>query len=155
MAKLTTGDRAPAFGLKDQDGELVRLSHFRGQRVLLYFYPKADTSGCTAQACSVRDSAAELKAAGVVPLGVSPDPPDKQARFDGKYSLGFRLLSDPEHKAAEAYGVWAEKSMYGRKYFGIVRSSFLIDARGKVIEAWYKVKPADTVPKALAAIEGD
>ncbi len=120
--------------------------------MLVYFYPKADTPGCTTQSCGLRDIAGDI--GDTVVLGISPDAPAKLAKFDEKYGLGFTLLSDPEHVTAEAYGVWGEKSMYGKKYFGIVRSAFLIDEKGKVSDAWPKVSPKDTptkpAPKALA-----
>ena len=148
--KLGPGDRAPTFDLLGQDGTKVKLSSFRGHPVLVYFYPKADTPGCTTQACGLRDISDRLGDAAV--LGISPDQPDKQAAFDRKYSLGFPLLSDPEHKVAEAYGVWGERSLYGRKFMGIVRSAFLVDAQGKIAEAWYKISPADTPKKLLAAL---
>ena len=141
MAQLSPGDKAPAFALLDQQGDKVSLSSFK-RAVLVYFYPKADTPGCTTQACGLRDVAPEV--GDVVIVGISPDPPEKQARFDQKYQLGFPLLSDPDHAVADAYGVWGERSMYGRKYMGIVRSAFLVDAKGKVAEAWYKISPKDT-----------
>jgi peroxiredoxin Q/BCP len=153
IVKLKVGDVAPGFELSNQDGKMVKLSDFVGKKILLYFYPKADMPSCTTQACSVRDSAEPLKDLGVVALGISPDEPDAQKKFDEKYSLGFTLLSDSHHKTAEAYGVWGEKSMYVKKYMGIICSSFLIDENGKIIEAWYKVSPADTVPNALAVIQ--
>lgn len=153
MAELGRSDAAPDFDLFDQNGENVKLSDYSGKKVLLYFYPRADTPGCTKQACSVRDNMATLKSLGITVLGISPDTPSKQKKFDEKYGLGFPLLSDPDHKAAEAYGVWTEKSMYGKKLFGIVRSSFLIDGDGMVIDRWYKVKPLDTVEKATAALK--
>ena len=152
MPRLAHGDKAPAFTLPDQDGKSVKLSDFKGRKVLLYFYPKADTPGCTAQSCSVRDSRKELTALGVAALGISPDTPQAQKQFDGKYTLGFPLLADTEHAVAEAYGVWGKKSMYGKTYYGIVRSSFLIDEKGKIAGAWYKVSPAGTVPEAIAAL---
>lgn len=153
MAVLGRGDAVPDFDLLDQNGENVKLSGYSGKKVLLYFYPRADTPGCTKQACSVRDNMAILKSLGITVLGISPDTPSKQKKFDEKYGLGFPLLSDPDHKAAEAYGVWGEKSMYGKKLFGIVRSSFLIDGDGTVIDRWYKVKPLDTVEKATVALK--
>jgi peroxiredoxin Q/BCP len=152
MPTLTPGDKAPAFTLLDQDGEKVKLSDFKGRKVLVYFYPKADTSGCTTQACGLRDAAPEI--GDTVVLGVSPDEPAKQKRFDDKYGLGFQLLSDPEHTVAEAYGTWGEKSMYGRKYFGIIRSAFLIDEKGRIEAAWYKVSPKDTPSKLKQALAG-
>lgn len=154
MTKLAPGDPAPDFALPDQSGNTVKLSDFHGQQLLIYFYPKADTAGCTKQSCAVRDALPELGEIGVAALGISPDLPAKQGKFDKKYTLGFPLLSDPEHEVADAYGVWGEKSMYGKKYMGIIRSSFLIDKDGRVQQAWYKVSPGDTVPNALAAISG-
>lgn len=154
MPQLKPGDKAPAFSLEDQDGKAVKLSDFKGKTVLLYFYPKAGTPGCTKQSCSVRDARKDLSRRGVVVLGVSPDAPAAQKKFDGKYGLGFPLLADTEHAVAEAYGVWGKKSMYGKTYFGIVRTAFLIDAKGKVVDAWYKVSPDDTVPGAFAALGG-
>ena len=152
MAKLEVGDRAPAFTLVDQSGAKVALTALKGQPVVLYFYPKADTPGCTTQSCDVRDHRKDLAKLGAAVFGISPDTPAKQAKFDEKYSLGFPLLSDTEHVVAEKYGVWAEKSMYGRKYMGIVRSAFVIDAQGKIAGAFYKVSPKDTVPKVTAAL---
>lgn len=152
MTRLKPGDAAPTFALPDQEGRTVSLADFQGQKLLLYFYPKADTPGCTRQACSIRDARAELTAAGVAALGISPDKPQSQKKFHQKYGLGFPLLSDPEHQAARAYGAWGEKSRYGKKTEGIVRSSFLIDEEGKLIGAWYQVKPEDTVPLALKAL---
>ena len=152
MAQLKVGDKAPAFALEDQQGRTVKLSDFNGRKLLVYFYPKANTPGCTAQSCSVRDARAGFSKKGVAVIGVSPDKPSAQAKFDEKFGLGFPLLADTEHAMAEAYGVWGEKSMYGKKYFGIVRSSFLIDEKGKIAGAWYKVSPADTVPSALSAL---
>jgi peroxiredoxin Q/BCP len=148
MAKLKVGDEAPSFSLEDQNGRIVSLAQFRGTKLLLYFYPKADTPGCTKQACSVRDSAESLQQAGAAPVGISPDRPDQQKKFDDKYDLRFPLLSDPDHKVAEAYGAWGKKSMYGKSYEGVLRSSFLIDEHGKVLQVVYGVKPEDTVPKA-------
>lgn len=146
MPRLKTGDKAPQFALKDQEGKTVRLADYRGRKLLLYFYPRADTPGCTRQACSIRDSAPALAAAGLAAVGISPDEPGAQSKFDRKFGLGFPLLSDPDHAAAEAYGAWGEKSM------GIIRSSFLVDENGKIAAAWYKVSPEDTVPNALAAL---
>jgi len=151
---LKVGDKAPAFTLEDQNGKKVKLSDFKGQRVVLYFYPKADTPGCTTQACSLRDNAKPLTKAKAVVIGISPDKPPALKKFDDKYGLGFTLLSDPDHTVAEAYDVWTEKSMYGRKYMGILRSSFVIDDKGKIAAAEYKVSPKDTAPKALATLAG-
>jgi peroxiredoxin Q/BCP len=153
MAQLKAGDTAPNFNLKDQNGKAVELSDFKGKRLLLYFYPKAGTSGCTKQACSVRDADADLSRLSVAAVGISPDSPDQQKKFDHKNGLGFPLLSDLDHAVADAYGAWGEKSMYGKKYEGVIRSAFLIDEKGKIVEAWYKVKPLDTVPKVLEALK--
>ena len=148
MAHLKIGDPAPDFALADQEGNTVKLSDFKGKKLLLYFYPKANTPGCTKQACQIRDARIELVELGVDAVGISPDKPGAQKKFDGKYSLGFPLLSDVDHAAAQAYGAWGEKTMYGKTSMGIIRSSFLLDENGKIIGAWYKVKPEDTVPKA-------
>jgi thioredoxin-dependent peroxiredoxin len=151
MAQLSTGDKAPAFALEDQHGNKVRLSSFKGRRVLVFFYPKANTPGCTSQACGLRDVADQVGDTAIV--GISPDPPAKQASFDEKYSLGYPLLADTDHAVADAFGVWGEKKLYGKTYMGIVRSAFLIDAKGKVEQAWYKISPKDTPKKLLAALE--
>lgn len=153
MAILKTGDKAPDFSLVDQNGKKTALKGFTGKKLLVYFYPKALTSGCTTQAQAVRDALADLAASGVAVVGISPDEPRTQKKFDDKHSLGFPLLSDSDHSVAEAYGVWGEKSMYGKKYMGIIRSAFLIDEKGSVMKAWYKVSPKDTVPKARAELE--
>jgi peroxiredoxin Q/BCP len=144
------GDRAPAFNLNDQTGAKLRLSSFKGRKVLVYFYPKADTPGCTTQSCELRDIAGDIGDTAIV--GISPDQPEKLAKFDEKYSLGFTLLSDPDHEVAEKYGVWGEKVNYGRKYMGIIRSAFLIDEKGKVSHAWPKISPKDTPKKLLKAL---
>ena len=154
MSQLEVGDRAPAFTLLDQAGEKVKLSDYKGRKVIVYFYPKADTPGCTTQSCELRDHRKELTKLGADVLGISPDAPAKQAKFDTKYKLGFPLLADEEHVVAEKFGVWAEKSMYGRKYMGIVRSAFVIDEKGKIAGAFYKVSPKDTVPKCREVLSG-
>jgi peroxiredoxin Q/BCP len=118
----------------------------------LYFYPKADTPGCTTQSCAVRDARQDMKKLSVDVLGLSPDAPEDQKKFDKKYSLGFPLLADTDHAAAEAYGVWGEKTNYGKTYMGIKRSSFLVDEKGMLLRVWYNVKPEDTVPKAKEAL---
>jgi thioredoxin-dependent peroxiredoxin len=149
-AVLKAGDKAPAFRLSDQSSKTVKLSDFKGRRVLVYFYPKADTPGCTTQACELRDASDRIGDTAV--LGISPDPPNRQAKFDAKYGLGFPLLSDEDHAVAEAYDVWGEKKNYGRTYMGIIRSAFLVDGKGKVAEAWYKVSPKDTAANLLKAL---
>lgn len=154
MAQLRAGAAAPAFSLIDQDGNTVSLGEFTGKKLLLYFYPKADTPGCTAQACSIRDEMPSLSGLGIAAIGISPDKPEKLKDFKDKYDLNFPLLSDPEHKTAAAYGTWGMKSMYGKEYQGIIRSSFLLDEEGKVMQAWYKVSPKDTVPFAKGALAG-
>ena len=149
---LKPGDKAPAFTLLDQSGAKVKLSDFKGRKVLVYFYPKADTPGCTQQACGLRDAISGGQVGDTAVIGISPDAPGKQQKFDTKYSIGFPLLADEDHAVADAYGVWGEKSMYGKKYFGIVRSAFLIDEKGKIAEAWYKVSPKDTVGNLLKSL---
>ena len=153
MALLQVGDKAPEFELLDQNNNKVSLSNYSGQKLLIYFYPKADTPGCTTQSCSVRDAAEDLSSLNMSAVGISPDQPDKQLKFDEKFNLGFPLLSDPDHEMAEAYGAWGEKKNYGKTYMGIIRSSFLVDEEGKIAQAAYGVKPGDTVPKAKAAVE--
>jgi peroxiredoxin Q/BCP len=149
------GDQAPDFTLPDQAGNPVSLSGLRGRNVVLYFYPKADTPGCTTQACGVRDHQADYEQADAVVLGVSPDPPKKIAKFDEKYGLGFPLLADEEHKVAEDYGVWVEKSMYGRTYMGMERSTFVIGPDGVIQDVFRKVKPAEHDERVLAALAAD
>ncbi len=154
MTTLSAGDDAPAFALPDQHGNIVRLEDFRGRNVLVYFYPKADTSGCTTQSCDVRDHLPDFKRLGTDAVGISPDEPKAQLAFDEKFSLGFPLLCDPDHAVAEAWGTWGEKINYGKTYMGIIRSSFLVGEHGRIEQAWYKVRPAETVPKAIAVLEG-
>src|SRR5438552_2627097 len=134
------GDMAPDFTLPADDGTSVTLSKMRGQKVLIYFYPRDDTPGCTTQACDLRDRMPELKAEGAVVLGISPDSVKSHQKFKKKFELNFPLLADEDHKVAEAYGVWREKNNYGIKSLGIVRSSFLIDEKGRIAEEWVKVK---------------
>ena len=148
---LTPGRTAPAISLPDQHGNTVTLRAYRGRRVLIFFYPKANTPGCTQQACGLRDVAAEVGDTAII--GISPDKPTAQAKFDDKYGLGFPLLADTEHAVAETYGVWKEKSLYGKKYMGIERSAFLIGADGKIEQAWYKISPKDTPLKLLEALQ--
>jgi thioredoxin-dependent peroxiredoxin len=151
---IEPGDDAIDFELPDQDGRAVKLSDLRGQPVVVYFYPKAATPGCTVQACGVRDHQADYVKTGTTILGISPDPVAKVKKFHDKEGLNFALLADEGHHVADAYGVWIEKSMYGKKYFGNERTTFVIDANGKVAEVLRKVKPAEhdeLVLKALAA----
>jgi peroxiredoxin Q/BCP len=149
-----TGDLAPDFTLRDQRDEQVSLSSFRGKTVVLYFYPKADTPGCTTQACGVRDRRADYEHAGAVVLGVSPDPVKKVRAFDDKYGLAFPLLADADHSVAEAYGVWAEKSRYGRKYMGVERTTFVIGPDGVIQQVFRRVKPAQHDDLVLGAMAG-
>lgn len=148
--QLRPGDRAPAFTLPDQSGGKVRLSSFKGRKVLVFFYPKALTSGCTAQACGLRDVASRIGK--TVILGISPDEPPQQKKFDEKHGLGYPLLSDPDHIVADKYGVWGEKKLYGRTYQGIIRSAFLVDEKGRIEEAWYKISPKDTPTRLVGAL---
>ena len=149
---LTPGSAAPAFTLLDQHGDPVDLASYRGRRVLVFFYPKANTPGCTQQACGLRDVVTQVGDTAI--LGISPDKPAAQQKFDEKYSLGYPLLSDTDHAVAEAYGVWAEKKNYGKTYMGIVRSAFLVGADGTLEQVWYKISPKDTPVKLLAALQG-
>jgi len=147
---LTVGSAVPDFVLTNQHEEVVDLATHRGQRVLIFFYPKASTPGCTQQACGLRDIASSV--AGTVIVGISPDKPAAQKKFDDKYALGYELLADTEHTVAEAFGVWQEKVNYAKRYMGIVRSAFLIDPKGVVEQAWYKISPSDTPTKLLEAV---
>jgi peroxiredoxin Q/BCP len=149
---LKPGDPAPDFTLSDQNGDPVSLSALRGKTVVVYFYPKADTPGCTTQACGVRDHRSDYQQAGAVVLGVSPDPVKAVGKFDQKYGLGFPLLADQDHEVAERYGVWVEKSMYGRKYMGNERTTFVISPDGTIKDILRKVKPAEHDELVLAAI---
>jgi peroxiredoxin Q/BCP len=152
---IAEGEAAPDFTLPDQEGSEVTLSEMRGQTVVLYFYPRADTPGCTIQACGVRDRRADYEKAGARVLGVSPDPVDAVAKFAGKFDLDFTLLADTDHAVAEAYGAWGEKSMYGKKYMGVQRATFLIDPEGKVAKVFPKVSPRthdDVVLDSLAEL---
>lgn len=149
---LEPGITAPDFTLSDQNGDPVTLSDLRGQPVILYFYPKADTPGCTTQACGVRDHRADYEKWGARVLGVSPDPVAPIAKFARKQDLNFTLLSDPEHKVAEDYGVWVEKSMYGRTYYGNERTTFVIGSDGVITHVFRKVKPAEHDELVLSAL---
>ncbi len=151
---IEQGEQAPDFELSDQDGKTVRLSALRGRPVVLYFYPKADTPGCTTQACGVRDHRSDYDTAGATVLGVSPDPVKAVKSFADKYDLGFTLLADPDHAVCDAYGVWVEKSMYGRTYWGNSRTTFLIDGDGVVRHVIPKVTPKTHDDEVLAAIVG-
>ena len=151
---LQTGDPAPDFSLSDQDGAAHTLADYRGRKLLIYFYPRADTPGCTRQSCAVRDARSELEGHGVAAVGISPDTPSAQKKFDAKFELGFPLLADADHQVAEAYGVWGERKRYGRTYMGINRSSFLVDEAGSLAAVWYGVKPEATVPNVLAQVGG-
>ena len=149
---IKAGRRAPAFTLKDHDGNIVKLAELKGKPVVLYFYPKADTPGCTTQACGVRDHADDYKKAGAVVLGVSPDEPEKLAKFREKFGLNFTLLADPDHKIAKKYGTWVAKSMYGRKFMGVQRATFIIGPDGKVAQVLPKVSPKTHDDQVLAAL---
>ena len=152
MATLQVGDKAPLFTLLDQHGEKVRFTSFKGRPVVVYFYPKADTPGCTTQSCALRDAEPDLAELDAVVIGISPDAPAKLATFDEKYSLGFTLLADEDHAVAEAGGVWGEKTLYGRKYMGIIRSAFVVDAKGRLAGVFPKISPKDTVPKTAKVL---
>lgn len=149
---VEVGEMAPDFVLRSDSGEEIRLSDYRGQRVVLYFYPKADTPGCTKQACAIRDAYPRIEAGGAVVLGISPDEPPALVKFREKYELPFTLLSDPDHQVAEAYGAWGEKSMYGKTYWGIVRSHFVVDVEGRLTDAELKVQPLTTADLALKIV---
>jgi peroxiredoxin Q/BCP len=150
--QLEPGSAAPDFSLQADDGATVTADSLKGGRVVLYFYPKDDTPGCTTQACSLRDAQADFDRVGATVLGVSPDSVDSHAKFRDKYALGFRLLSDPDHAVAEAFGAWGEKKNYGKTSMGIIRSAFVIDETGTIVLAKYNVKPDATAPGALAAL---
>ena len=152
MSELKAGDAAPDFETVKENGDPVSLKDLRGKRVVLYFYPKDNTSGCTAQACAFRDSFPQIEDANAVVLGVSPDSAKSHQNFKSKFELPFPLLIDQDHAIAEKYDVWREKSMYGRKYMGILRSHFVIDEQGKLIDVQYNVKAPESAPKALAAL---
>jgi len=147
---LTPGDIAPTAALEDQDGNAFDWSRLKGRRSLIFFYPKASTPGCTQQACGLRDVAGEVGDTQII--GVSPDKPTAQKKFADKYSLPYPLLADVDHQLAEAFAVWKQKSMYGRTYMGIERSAFLVDAKGRIEKAWYKISPKDTPLKLLEAL---
>jgi peroxiredoxin Q/BCP len=153
MALLSVGDKAPAFSTKDQDGKTVKLSDFKGRKAVLYFYPKDDTPGCTKEACSFRDAWSQLKRRQVAVLGVSVDDEKSHRKFADKFSLPFTLLADTDKSIVKAYGAWGEKNMYGRKYMGTRRVTYLIDEKGKVAAVWPKVKPEGHAEEILAAVD--
>lgn len=150
---VEVGDKAPDFELVSDKGERVSLADFAGQKVVVYFYPKADTPGCTQQACALRDAYPQIEAGDGVVIGISPDNPDALVKFRNKYDLPFILLSDPEHEVAAAYGAWGEKKSFGKTYEGIIRSHFVIDQDGRLAEAARNVKPATTADVAVKLIE--
>jgi peroxiredoxin Q/BCP len=150
--ELQVGAAAPDFELPGDGGDTVKLSDFRGKRVIVYFYPKDDTPGCTTQACGFRDSYPQIEERNAVVIGISPDGVESHQKFKTKHNLPFILLADEDHKVAEAYGVWGEKSLYGKKYMGILRSHFVIDENGKLVDAQVKVSPTDSVERAMKAI---
>ncbi len=149
MTPLNVGDLAPEFELPADTGETIRLSDFRGKRVVLYFYPKDDTPGCTTQACGFRDAYPQIEEQNAVVIGVSPDSVASHQKFKTKFDLPFLLVADEQHSLAEAYGVWGEKSMYGKKYLGVTRSHFIIDENGYLLDVQGKISPADSVSGAL------
>jgi peroxiredoxin Q/BCP len=152
---MTEGEKAPEFELQDQDGKAVKLADQGGRTVVLYFYPRADTPGCTTQACSIRDRSSEYEAAGATVFGISPDEPAALRKFADKHDLPFTLLADPDHTVAEAYGAWGERSMYGKKFMGIIRSTTIVDGDGKVARHFPKVTPKthdDVILKALGEL---
>ncbi len=150
---LKAGDPAPDFTLTSDGGQEVSLSDYRGQKVVLYFYPKDDTPGCTAEACAFRDDHSDIVAAGAAVLGVSPDTIKSHDRFKAKYNLPFALLSDPDHRVADMYGAWGEKKMFGKAYEGILRSTFIVDEEGKIVKVFPKVTPKDHSREVLAALQ--
>ena len=152
MVTATAGTKAPSFSLPAEDGRTISLDDLKGKRVVLYFYPKDDTSGCTTEACEFRDSWKAVEQAGAVVLGVSPDTVASHLKFKKKYSLPFPLLADTDHRVAEAYGAWGEKSMYGRKYHGILRTTFIIDERERIAKVFERVKPRGHAAEVLAAL---
>lgn len=151
--RLHIGDMAPDFALPADNGETVRLSDLRGRRVILYFYPKDDTSGCTSQACGFRDAYPAVEAQQAVVVGISPDTLPSHQKFKQKHRLPFLLLTDEQHQVAEAYGVWGEKKMYGKTYMGVIRSHFVIDEQGRLADIQIKVSPAESVSRALKKIQ--
>lgn len=151
---LTVGDMAPEFELPADNGEIVRLADFRGKKVILYFYPKDDTPGCTTQACGFRDAYPQIEERNAVVIGVSPDDVDSHQKFKTKFDLPFLLVADTDHTLAEAYGVWGEKSIYGKTYLGVTRSHFVIDEQGRLLDVQGKISATDSVSQALKLLEG-
>jgi len=151
---LIAGDPAPAFSLRSDDGTEISLDRFRGKKIVLYFYPRDDTPGCTTEACDFRDSWQAVAQAGAVVLGVSPDDMASHHKFKTKYQLPFPLLADPDHAVADAYGAWGKKSMYGKSYHGVLRTTFVIDERGMVLKVFEKVKPKGHAAEVLALLKG-
>src|ERR1700694_4073186 len=149
IPKLQAGDKAPRFSLNDQDGKRVSLASFAGKKLLIYFYPRDDTPGCTKEACQFNDNLSAFKKSGVPVIGISADNSASHTKFRAKYGLEFPLLSDPDHAVMEDYGAWGEKTMYGKKTVGVIRSTFLIDEKAKVIKAWYGVKAEGEAPRVL------
>ncbi len=150
---LNIGDKAPEFELLNSESKPVNLSDFRGQRVVLFFYPKAGTSGCTTQACGFRDNYPRIEAVDGTVIGISPDLPAALAKWKVKEGLPFTLLSDPDHEVADQYGVWGEKKMYGKSYMGIIRSHFVVDPAGVLVDIQFKVSPTDSISRAMATLE--
>ena len=154
MTTLNIGDMAPEFALPADNGETVRLADFRGKKVILYFYPKDDTPGCTTQACSFRDAYPQIEERNAVVIGVSPDDVKSHQKFKTKFDLPFLLVADTNHALAEAYGVWGEKSMYGKTFLGVTRSHFVINEEGRLLDVQRKISPADSVAQAWKAVIG-
>jgi peroxiredoxin Q/BCP len=152
VAELIAGDKAPAFSLPDQDGAVVSLADYAGRKVVVYFYPADDTPGCTKEACQFNDLLADFAALGVDVVGISPDGDESHRHFRTKYGLGLRLASDPEHRVMKRYGAWGEKTLYGRVSTGVIRSTFLVDAEGRVERIWRHVKADGHAAKVFAAI---
>jgi thioredoxin-dependent peroxiredoxin len=153
MGKLAIGDQAPDIKAVTDQGTELTLRDLRGKRVILYFYPKDDTTGCTTQACGFRDRYPEIEEKNAIVLGVSPDSAASHQKFKTKYNLPFTLLVDTDHAIADAYGVWGEKSMYGKKYMGVVRSHFVINETGKLVDVQYKISPTDSTKKAVQILD--
>ena len=146
---LEVGQKAPEFELTASDGSIIKLSDYAGQSVLIFFYPKANTSGCSSQACGFRDSYGQIEANGAVVIGISPDQPAELAKWKEQEGFPYPLLSDPDHAIADAYSTWGEKNMYGNKYFGIIRSHFVVDAEGKLADVQYKISPKKSIEKGV------